>query len=90
MARDTTRLPFTRELKRLGFTRDGTEKDPLFYVKVVDSRRVEVQLWRDGLFRVSHMLNGRGTTPPTAFDSVDSMKVAIEHELSRTDHKPRV
>lgn len=51
-----TLLPFTRELKEQGFRRIDSGKNPLCYKKQMIGRKIDVQLWRDGGHRVSHML----------------------------------
>lgn len=89
--RDTTRLPLTRELHRMGFAREGTDRDPLLYTKVVGARKLDVQLWKDGNHRVSHWIDGvtplgRMCTVPTPFHTVDEMRAAFDIELTRTDH----
>lgn len=84
---DRRRVVFARALKELGFARDGSERDPLFYVLHDGDRRIEVQLWKDGRHRASHLLRGYGTTAPTNFINVPEMRKAIEHERTRTDHK---
>jgi hypothetical protein len=93
---DTSRLPLTRALRRLGFKRQDQIKDPLIYVKKVRCRALELQLWKAGGHRVSHFVcygprhaRRRMSTPPTAFATVPEMEAAIEHELTRTDHPPR-
>lgn len=58
--------------------------------KEVGPRLLQVQLWADGGHRISHALNGRGSTLPTYFVDMASLDAAIEHETTRTDHKPRV
>lgn len=90
---DTSRLPFTRTLRRLGFVRDGQFKDPLIYTKIEGDRKLDLQLWKDGAHRVSHWINGRTRfgrmcTYPTEFKTVDEMLAAIENERTRTDHPP--
>jgi hypothetical protein len=87
---DKERRPFVRELEAQGFVRDGNSRDPLMLVKTVGEREVTVQLWKDGKHRASHMLGGRGSTRPTEFWSVEGMKAAVERELIRTDHPPRI
>jgi hypothetical protein len=81
-----SRVMFTRALKREGFRKDFHTRDPLVYNKVVGARSVDVQLWKDGKHRTSHMLDGRGSTYPTEFNSVAGMLRAIQHELTRSDH----
>lgn len=49
-------------------------------------RHVEVQLCDTGKHRTSHFLGGCMNTYPTAFYGVPDMLLAIESELTRTDH----
>lgn len=95
---DRSRLPFARALFACGFVRDGAERDPLYYKRRIGDRTLSVQLWKDGLYRVSHgvhrdlpgtMLEGCcETTTPTVFRTVAQMHAAILTEIARTDHKP--
>lgn len=91
-----TRRHFARILRGLGFVRLDNDRDPLIYQRAYgvfpEQRLVDVQLWRDGKHRVSHMVftkpgYGRGSTPPTDFsDNIIDMYEAILNELGRTDH----
>src|SRR5260221_2844890 len=87
--RGRCRLPFRRELKKRGFTRDGGMRDPLIYKKTVGDRKLDLQLWKDGHHRVSHWLGRRQSTNPTVFKTVLEMEEAIAIELARTDHPPK-
>lgn len=91
MSRDNSRLPFTRELLRTGYTRQPPMhyRDPLIYEIKHGDRRLEVQLWKDGRHRVSHLLGGCMSTPPTPFKTIGEMHEACLHEATRTDHPPR-
>lgn len=87
--------PLMTELRSQGFKRLWNDRGSKHteavtcYVKLVTDRRVEVQLWgAGGPHRASHFLNGRMSTTPTDFQSVDEMKAAIDHELTRVDHPP--
>lgn len=83
--------PFIQELHRIGFVRDKVlerRRELLTYVRRFGDRELSVQLWRDGGFRVSHMLDGRGCTYPTKFSSVCEMHAAIRVEINREDHAP--
>lgn len=84
-------------IARLGFRPQYPGDDPLSYVKEQDGRRLSIQLFRSGLWRISHGLlstlpNGatgcRETTYPTEFHDIPSLKAAIQYELTRQDHKP--
>ncbi len=91
---DTSRLPFTRVLKQLGFYRVDNQRDPLIYKKIYRKRKLEIQLWKDGHHRVSHWIStpysrfGRMCTLPTDFQTLEEMHVAIQHEKVREDHPP--
>lgn len=59
------------------------------YERQIGDRLVTIQFWSDGNHRVSHMLNGRGSTLPTEFRRCGQMLRAVYRELTRTDHAPR-
>jgi hypothetical protein len=59
------------------------------FVKTVRARALDVHIEPDGSGSVSHMLNGRGSTPSTEFSSTLGLLQAIRHELTRRDHPPR-
>ena len=81
------------ELRRQGFKRESSYKsvwagnNVVIYKKMVGDRELTAQLWLTGGHRVSHMLNGHGSTVPTDFGTVKELRAAIAHELTRTDHK---
>lgn len=85
--RDTSRLPFARELARVGFERERHKGcDPLIYEwDIGNGRRVDVQLWKDGNHRVSHSIQGCWATSPTSFKTIAQMHEAIGREAQRTD-----
>lgn len=95
---DRSRLKFARALIACGFVRDGRDVDPLIYKLTVGDRELDLQLWKDGRHRVSHMvrrvmpasglLGGCMSTYPSEFRTVAQMHRAILIELSRTDHAP--
>ena len=81
------------ELHLQGFKRDFHARagggEIIIYVLRSGVRTLELQIWSDGNHRVSHFLGGRMSTPPSDFHTVDEMKIAITHELTRTDHPLR-
>lgn len=88
------------ELHRQGFKCEwrsrGGGDGCVQYTKTIGDRKLELQLWEDGTYRVSHMYNdlsiphgGRMSTHPSEFKTVDEMKAAINHELTRNDHPKR-
>jgi hypothetical protein len=84
---------FIAALKKDGFAKRWDDRSKVNgrvaeYFKVVGERDVGVQLWSDGGHRVSHMLGGRMSTPPTPFADIDGMRAAVQHELRRNDHPP--
>lgn len=83
------RLPFTSTLRRLGFHRDGLDREPILFNMNCGDRTLKVQLYTDMNHRVSHDLQGRMSTRPTEFITVGGMLEALIHELTRLDHKPR-
>lgn len=81
--------PFFAELRRLGFKREAPRQRLLAtYVRTEGRRQIDVQLWYDGMFRASHMLDGRMCTYSTPFVDLQSMRAAILHERTRQDHPP--
>ena len=86
--------PFWMRLVKLGFSRIYPHnKEAMVYTRVdrdVD-RKLEVQLWRDGLLRVTFWQPtkyapdgfGRMSTEPTEFTSLEEMYKAIEYERTR-------
>lgn len=90
MSAPATRAELARELKRLGFRRDGRERDPITYVATRGRIVVDVQLWRDGQHRASHSVIVRGDlrrryedTLPIYFDSIGGLRTAVEYEFTR-------
>lgn len=90
MADKAMRNRMQRALTAAGFRREFKCKDCTQYRCSSNSRTVMVQLWRDGMCRVSvAFVYGEGnqfsqeTTPPTSFESVAAMHAAIFHEFTR-------
>lgn len=78
-----------KELRAQGFKRISRDKDVVVYEKTEGHRTLNVQLWADGGHRASHMLNGRGSTIPTSFSGVYSLRKALTKERTRMDHDLR-
>lgn len=95
--------PFWLRLRQLGFKRIiPHSRDPLVYQRVYEDvkRKLEVQLWRDGLLRVSFWQftgrvsvgydgYGRMSTVPTCFTTLEGMLEAIEYERTRPYERPK-
>lgn len=86
--------PFCDALRKAGFVKASDSRAGglrcIEFNRQVGARSVSVQLWGDGRHRVSHMLDGRGSTLPTNFTSVEDMAWAIVNELLREDHRRKL
>jgi len=75
-------------LRKLGFKRTTRSDDVIIYEKQVDQRRrVDVQIWSDGMMRASSAFNGCSDTAPTEFGDVPGLLDAVNHESTRMDGK---
>ena len=87
MARDVSRLPFTCELKKMGFVRRSiSSRDPLMYRLKEGDRTIELYLRKDGKHYVTNFYRNSNTTRPTFFTTVFEMKSAVLYEKARDDH----
>lgn len=85
---------YSMALRKMGFLKAFDSREGgcrvVQFEHLFGNRKVDVQLWEDGEHRVSHMLNGRGSTAPTPFDGLTEMEQAIRREVSRKDHQPAI
>jgi hypothetical protein len=80
--RSTARLPFARELRKLGFKRTDPDRDPLTYEQSRGVMKVDVQLWLQGSHRASSSVDGHHDKLPTDFTTLEGMRAAIEVEFT--------
>lgn len=85
---------FALLLRQAGFrktwdTRSGGQRMTEWKREHQDGRTLEVQIWADGLHRVSHSWVGCSDTVPTSFKTAGEMYLAIKVEMLRCDGKYR-
>jgi UDP-galactopyranose mutase len=83
----TTTCQLNKALRQAGFEIFYKDSDVTTWRKRIDTRRVvDVQLWHDGQHRAAHVIDGRGTTLPMDFETLEEMMAAIAHETARMDN----
>lgn len=86
------RAAMFKEARRLGFARTLLTRSGgavmWEYTKEVNGRRIIIQFRDNGLHRATHYLNGRMSTYPTEFQTIDGLWRAVRNEQFRRDHPP--
>jgi len=79
---------FALALRKMGFEKQNYT-EPHTFEKQLEDRRLDVQLWDDGMLRISHYHgpdSGRMNTRPSHFKTLEGMEKAIKYETDR-DHE---